>query len=272
MLPVACHSHNDYWRQRPLYSALGSGCISVEADIWLVNNDLLVGHSFGELDRKKTLRAMYIDPLVKILELMNAPTSTSPEETRAEYPKGVFYQEPKQSLTLLIDFKTAGQDLWPHVLNQLKPLSDRGWLTFWNGETRIERPVTVVGTGNTPFEMVTSNATYRDIFFDAPLEALNDNYNPSNSFYASSSLTRAVGPLFQFTLSGPQTELVRKQIYQARDQGLVPRYWGTPRWPRGLRDEFWGLLLKEGVGILNVDDLRAARKGNWGSWPQVVSL
>jgi hypothetical protein len=271
VLPVACHSHNDYWRQRPLYSALGSGCISVEADIWLVNNDLLVGHSFEELDRKKTLQTMYIDPLTQILERMNAPSSISPEKTQAKYPKGVFYQEPKQSLTLLIDFKTTGQDLWPHVLEQLSPLRDRGWLTSWNGETRTMRPVTVVGTGNTPFEMLTSNTTYRDIFFDAPLEALDDKYNPTNSFYASSSLSRAVGPLFQFALSDPQTKLVGKQVRQARDHGLVPRYWGTPRWPRGLRDEIWGLLLKEGVGVLNVDDLRTARKGIWGLWSQAAS-
>lgn len=125
VLPVACHSHNDYWRQRPLYSALGSGCISVEADIWLANNDLLVGHSSEELDQKKTFQTMYIDPLTKILERMNAPSSISPEETQAKYPNGVFYQEPKQSLTLLIDFKTSGQDLWPHLQKQLKPLRDQ---------------------------------------------------------------------------------------------------------------------------------------------------
>lgn len=271
VLPVACHSHNDYWRQRPLYSALGSGCISVEADIWLVNNDLLVGHSFNALDRKKTLQTMYIDPLTKILERMNAPSFISLEKTPSKYPKGVFYQEPQQSLTLLIDFKTTGQDLWPLVLEQLRPLRDRGLLTFWDGNTRTMRPITIVGTGNAPFEMLTSNATYRDIFFDAPLEALEDKYNPTNSFYASSSLTRAIGPLFHFALSGPQSELIRKQVRQARDQGLVPRYWGTPRWPRGLRDDTWGLLLKEGVGVLNVDDLRAARKGNWGVWPQAVT-
>jgi hypothetical protein len=268
VLPVACHSHNDYWRQRPLYSALGSGCISVEADIWLVNNNLFVGHSFEALDRKRTLQTMYIDPLTKILELMNPPSST----TQAEQPKGVFYQEPKQTLTLLIDFKTTGEDIWPHVLEQLTPLRDRGWLTFWDGQTRIERPVTVVCTGNAPFELLISNTTYRDVFFDAPLEHLDKIYDLTNSFYASSSLSKAVGPLFELALSSSQIQLIQKQIQQARDRGLVPRYWGTPRWPRGLRDEVWGLLMKEGVGILNVDDLRAARKGNWGAWPQAVTI
>lgn len=236
-----------------------------------MNNDLLVGHSFEALDREKTLRTLYIDPLVKILEMMNTPASIPDDKARGEYPKGVFYQDPKQTLTLLIDFKTDGEDLWPHVMDQLEPLRERGFLTSWNGKTRTERAVTVVGTGNTPLQMVNSNSTYRDVFFDAPLEALNDDFNTTNSFYASSSLTRAVGPLFQFSLSGAQTELIQKQIRQAREHGLTPRYWGTPRWPRGLRDEIWGLLLREGVGILNVDDLRAARKGNWGTWPQAIT-
>ncbi|RSL93280.1 hypothetical protein CEP52_013353 [Fusarium oligoseptatum] len=33
--PVPIHSHNDYDRRLPLFEALGSGCISVEADVHL---------------------------------------------------------------------------------------------------------------------------------------------------------------------------------------------------------------------------------------------
>lgn len=36
----------------------------------------------------------------------------------------------------------------------------------------ISRAITVVGTGNTPYDMIVSNGSYRDIFFDAPLRAL----------------------------------------------------------------------------------------------------
>lgn len=42
--PVPDHSHNDYWRRIPLFEALGSGCISVEADIHVRHSELLVGH------------------------------------------------------------------------------------------------------------------------------------------------------------------------------------------------------------------------------------
>ena len=32
------HSHNDYWREYPLFSALSAGAISVESDIWYFHN------------------------------------------------------------------------------------------------------------------------------------------------------------------------------------------------------------------------------------------
>ncbi|KAI9859060.1 MAG: Altered inheritance of mitochondria protein 6, partial [Pleopsidium flavum] len=36
----------------------------------------------------------------------------------------------------------------------------------------IPGPVTVVGIGNTPFDLVVSNTIHRDVFFDAPLDEL----------------------------------------------------------------------------------------------------
>lgn len=298
ILPIPCHSHNDYWRRRPLWSALCTGCISIEADVWLLDDELYIGHSSSELEENRTLSQMYIDPLVNLLEERNKPTGLAavfPSEARST-SHGVFFQDPEQSLTLLIDFKTDGHNLWPVIQEALEPLRSRDWLTYWDGHSRVSRPITVVGTGNTPFDVVIANTTYRDIFFDAPLEALitpedevtrdnlefrdasgvaratyNYKYNRSNSHYASTSMTRGLGPLWQYAFSESQMELMRTQITQAKDRGLVPRYWGTPRWPRGLRNSIWEVLIKENVGILNVDDLRAARRGDWGSWPQLAA-
>ena len=39
------HSHNDYYNKRPLLDALTNGFCSVEADVFLKNEKLLVGHS-----------------------------------------------------------------------------------------------------------------------------------------------------------------------------------------------------------------------------------
>jgi hypothetical protein len=44
----AFHSHNDYWRDVPYYFALSYGAMSVEADVWLINETLYVSQ-FREL-------------------------------------------------------------------------------------------------------------------------------------------------------------------------------------------------------------------------------
>ena len=43
------HAHNDYYHKRPLVDALSHGFCSVEADVFLKNGKLLVGHFQFEL-------------------------------------------------------------------------------------------------------------------------------------------------------------------------------------------------------------------------------
>ncbi|KAF2117914.1 hypothetical protein BDV96DRAFT_571119 [Lophiotrema nucula] len=274
VLPIPCHSHNDYWRRTPLFAALGSGCISVEADVWLRDDNLYVGHTEHAASPSKTLQGMYINHLVEILDHMNSDTTHWKRNT----PNGVFYNDPQQTLTLLIDFKSEAGEIWSVLYHQLRPLRERGWLTHWNGTHRIERPVTVVATGNADLHTLVNGHHIRDIFLDAPLNALehfSDDgesflYNVSNSYLASVKFLKALGPLSPTGFSDDQIQKLRFQIRCAKERGLVPRYWGIPRWPTGLRDEVWTVLIQEEIGLLNVDDLRAVRKGRWGSWSHGV--
>jgi len=73
--PVAVHSHNDYTRRIPLWEALGSGCISVEADVTFHKSDLLVGHTRRTLKREDSLKAMYLEPLQRLFDMRNANLS-----------------------------------------------------------------------------------------------------------------------------------------------------------------------------------------------------
>src|SRR4051794_37229130 len=57
------HAHNDYLHRRPLFDALDQGFNSVEADVFLVDGKLLVGHSILELKPGRTLESLYLDPL-----------------------------------------------------------------------------------------------------------------------------------------------------------------------------------------------------------------
>jgi hypothetical protein len=311
--PIPCHSHNDYWRRVPLFSALRAGCTGVEADVWLFDEELYVGHNTASLTRNRTFQSLYINPLVELLENQNPQTDFYNGTSH-----GVFDTDPGKPLTLLVDVKTGGAETWPWVLAQLEPLRKRGWLTFVENNTFHERPITVVGTGNTPFDVLTQNHTYRDAFFDAPLDQMwerrqehdsnssnptpqseeeddeslisdeedmtpghaagrapsdvgqglsgvlpTDEFNETNSYYASVSFSQAVGRLFQGHLTPHQLSIIRGQVRGAHRRGLKARYWDLPAWPLGLRNHVWEVLVKEGVDILNVDDLRAASRKVW---------
>ncbi|KAI0914286.1 hypothetical protein F4823DRAFT_573933 [Ustulina deusta] len=204
--PVPCHSHNDYWRRVPLFSALHAGCTGVEADVWLFNNgsELFVGHDRAALTPHRTFQSLYVNPLVEIIERNNPET---PFYNASDAHRGVFDTNPDQTLVLLVDLKTDGAKTLPQVEAQLEPLRARNWLTYVKDGVVHERQVTVVGTGRTPFDMLTRNSTYRDIFFDAPLRELYEDpdvpdtdeddgpfvYNNTNSLYASVNFLRAIG-------------------------------------------------------------------------------
>ena len=62
---LRAHSHNDYHHKHPLFDALDSGFCSVEADVFLKDAVLLVGHSRFELKKERTLEALYLVPLAE---------------------------------------------------------------------------------------------------------------------------------------------------------------------------------------------------------------
>jgi hypothetical protein len=284
----------------------------VEADVWLFDEELYVGHNTASLTRNRTFISLYIDPLVKILEQQNPDTDFYNGTSH-----GVFDTDPGKSLTLLVDVKTGGPETWPWVVKQLQALRERGWLTYVENDEVHFRPITVVGTGNTPFDVLMQNSTYRDTFFDAPLdqmweprqrtqdmkdwpesefddslpgEALDegegsaeesnttppvnvgqgmsgvlptDEFNELNSYYASVSFGKAVGRMWRGRLSPRQMKIIRGQIRGAHRRGLKARYWDLPSWPLGLRNHVWEVLVREGVDMLNVDDLKAASRQVW---------
>lgn len=266
--PKSCHSHNDYWRPVPLYAALAVGCVSVEADIWLTEDEeLLVSHSWKSAKPERTLRSLYLDPLTNIFENRNVSTaSTEDKET------GLFDSDPNTSTILLIDFKKDGYKIWPVLLSQLQPFRDRNWLTYYDGEKLVQGPLTIVGTGRIPFELVQQNSTDRFIFFDAPLLSVSDDkYNATNSYYASTNLKAAVGPIWSNKLAADQIVRMEEQVKAAEEKGLKSRYWDTPAWPIRARNRIWTQLMDLGVGVLNVDDLISATRWNW-NWCVVAGI
>ncbi|KAJ5514909.1 hypothetical protein N7463_004461 [Penicillium fimorum] len=276
--PIPCHSHNDYWRRVPLRSALRAGCTSIEVDVWPWGNDILVGHSRQTVLRG-TLQSLYFDPLLKMLDTHNESPSRHWPKVMDQEMIGVFSNDPQQTLALMIDFKNDGEQLWPLLVEQLRPFRENGYLTHFNGSDVVYGPITVVASGDAPFHRLMEDATYRDIFYDAPLDnltfpteiatdnktLLDSTYNPSNSYYASADFRTAIGSLSLGRLSDAQIARLQSQVHAAHELGLKVRYWGTPTWPVGLRNHVWSVLVREGVDVINTDDLHGATKQDWKS-------
>lgn len=278
---VPVHSHNDENRRIPLFEALGSGCVSVEADVHFEKGDLLVGHSAHSLRKEASLRALYLNPLQRMLARQN--TLTSPDET----PRGIFTREPSRSVVLLVDQKSAGPETFGELYRQLQPLRDLDYLTYWNGTDRVTRPLTIVATGNTPFESVLALPNdHRDIFWDAHLERLPSvlddftvdppvfKYNKSNSHYASTQYRNAMfrgwRDIHYDNLDQPTgpawNDIGASQLEQAASRGLLTRYWDAPAGPPNLRDIVWRNLVDEKVDVINMDDMGVVRDRarGWG--------
>ncbi|KAL4789977.1 hypothetical protein BDV19DRAFT_373151 [Aspergillus venezuelensis] len=261
ILPIPVHSHNDYWRDVPFYTALSQGCISVEADVWLYNGTLHVGHDESSLTESRTFENLYINPILDVLERQNPPSQFLTGPTK----NGVFDTTTDQTLYLWVDSKTSGPETFSAVIKALEPLRKKGYLTAITDNTTLkEGPVTVIGTGNTPLDMVAPVAN-RDYFYDGPLVSLADDDSITKyiSPIASASFGDSVG---EWTLSADsdsvlseeQLATIRRQISVAKEKGIMARYWGAPAWPVRARDSLWRTLVAEGVGLLNADDLAAA--------------
>ncbi|KAJ6073300.1 hypothetical protein N7467_011385 [Penicillium canescens] len=263
MIPIACHSRQEYWGRVPLHVTLAAGCTGIESNVWLSENELLVGYTPETLVRGQNLRTLYLDPLLRMLRenntrSLNLPSDGTIDEDDAA---GVFPNEPSQSLVLLINFNSDGERLWPRLIEHLEPLREGGYLTFFNGSSVIQRPITVVASGKAPFHRVLKQTFRRDIFFDAPIDSLPSrsvnnstdelSYSPYNSYYASADFCKAIGTVKPIGFSQSQLCKLRHQIRAAHEHGLKVRYWNTPSWPRELANHVRHVLVREGVDVIS---------------------
>src|SRR5579883_636054 len=95
------HAHNDYEHKRPLFEALENGFCSVEADVFLVDGKLLVGHTRSSLRPERTLESLYLDPL----------------RERAKANGGKIYPG-GPTVFLLVDVKTSGKETCAALLKR----------------------------------------------------------------------------------------------------------------------------------------------------------
>ena len=135
-----------------------------------------------------------------------------------------------------------------------------GYLSCTNGTNFTSGAITVIGTGNTPLNLVQPLPS-RDYFWDAPIPTLNSTFPNITSLVssiASTDFAANFGPVLGTSLNEAQLALLRAQVKTAHGKGIMLRYWDQPGWPTSTRNGIWRQLTEEGVDLINADDVASA--------------
>ena len=232
-LPGA-HAHNDYYHKRPLWDALERGFASIEADVFLVDGRLLVGHYRHELRPERTLESLYLEPLRKHVQAHGGRVFAGGER-----------------LTLLVDFKTQGLAAYA-VLNEL--LGNYEELVSTANDEADAGPVQVVVTGDRPMEAIRHDAKRRlvldgrlgDLELDLPVDVMP---------LVSESWTSHFTWRGQGKMPDAERQRLREMVARVHEAGHALRFWATPDDPA-----MWKELQAAGVDLIGADDLEALRE------------
>lgn len=224
------HAHNDYLHARPLLDALDHGFCSVEADIFLTPEGLLVAHEAKSLRPGRTLQTLYLDPLRERVQSGGGRV----------YPSGpTFY--------LLVDVKTEAAATYAALDKLLAGYADILSVTE-NGKL-TEKAVTIILSGNRAIPEITKQ-TKRYVAIDGRPDDLKKNPAPELVPWISANWTL----LFRWRGEGafpePEKQKLSEIVRQAHEQERKVRFWATPE-----NKALWQELVQARVDFINTDKL-----------------
>ncbi len=228
------HAHNDYEHARPLLDALARGFCSVEADIWLVNGELLVAHDLRDAKPGRTLQSLYLDPLA--------------ERVRRNGGR-VFAGGPE--FTLLVDVKSNATNTYA----ALRPVLARyeRMLTQFAARGIETNAVTIVISGNRARAVMETEVT-RLAAYDGRLADLDaPSVSPGLIPLVSDNWTlhfKWRGRPEDGAFPAEERSKLRMTVAKAHQQGRRIRLWATPDQPA-----MWRELRDAGVDLINTDKL-----------------
>jgi hypothetical protein len=231
------HAHNDYEHPRPLFDALDHRFGSVEADIYLVGDQLLVAHDPVELDPTRTLESLYLEPLA----------------ARVKANHGAVYRGYRTPLQLLIDIKTEGSSTYLELDRHLRRYRHL-FTTYAHGRV-YPGPVTAVISGDRAARTPMEAQRVRRAFYDGRLADLGSAAPASFVPLISDNWTLNFTWLGDGPFPDAEREKLRGIIAAAHARRQKVRFWATPDVAGPARDALWGELLAADVDYLNTDDL-----------------
>jgi alkaline phosphatase len=219
--PINAHSHNDYLQPIPFLAAYTRHFGSIEADVYTAGNSLWVAHESKDLVADRTLESLYLIPL----------------QNNIKKNKGLAYPNSKDTLQLLIDFKT---DSIATMQALIKILAKYPTIT--------QSPyVQIVISGNQPDPKLWH--TYPSyILFDGKREGK----YPADAIKRIPMYSTDLKHFTQWNGKGIIVKAERDNIQQWIDSvhvlGKKVRFWDTPDNPNT-----WKTFMNMGVNYINTD-------------------
>lgn len=235
--PVILHSHNDYNRTAPFWEAYSQHCRSIEADVFLHEGQLLVGHEVEDLKPENSLLRMYVDPIVRTFHANG----------------GKMWAGSDDRLMLLVELKSATEPTLTEVIKLLEQFPD----VFC-----APGAVQVAITGNVPAKehfqdypvWVGFDGDIRETYTWAQMERV---ALVSNSFRLFAKKWNGKGRMID-----PELNAVTAAIEKVHSWGKPIRFWEAPEGTTAYFT-FWKL----GVDIINTDKPAVAHLffDDWGN-------
>jgi glycerophosphoryl diester phosphodiesterase len=229
-LPKA-HAHNDYEHARPLFDVLDHGFCSVEADIWLTPDGLLVGHDRQDLKPERTLQKLYLDPLR--------------ERVKANGGHDVYLNGPP--FHLLIDVKTAADETYAALDKVLAEYTEI-LTTITDGKTE-QKAVTAILSGNRAMAAAAKQRV-RYVGIDGRPENLDSNEPDNLVPWISANWNLLFGWKGDGPMPADEKQKLADLVGRAHGQGRRVRLWSTPE-----KETVWAELSAAGVDYINTDRL-----------------
>ena len=211
--------------------ALSLGFCSVEADVWLVNDQLLVAHDETDITPSKTLEDLYLKPLARIART-----------------NGGFIFPDGFEFTLLVDIKNSPDETFQVLDSLLEPYGE--YLTSYERGVGVHhRGLTILLSGERPIETVESQIKRR-VFIDGRSDDLRRIIDSELMPWVSEDWHKLFEWRGETPLSAAESERLFEMISTAHRFGSKLRLWSAPDTPIG-----WQTLLDHGVDLISTDRL-----------------
>ncbi len=222
---VKVHSHNDYTRQRPFSEAYEHKVYSIEADIYLQNDSLLVAHTQKELKSTNTLYALYLKPIITLFKEHGDRVST----------------DRKYTFQLMIDIKGDWKVILPRLMAGIQK-----YPSYFDRSVNPSA-ISIVISGNRPPDAEQSSYPSYILFDGLPNKAylkeqlekiamISDNFRNSSKWNGEGRLPKE------------DQKKLRLLVKDAHKQGKMIRFWASPD-----TENAWKQLKRLGADIINTD-------------------